>query len=191
MSESNEQLTEPAVEPVTLALVKSSSAIDHGDEDAVLDVKIGAARELCEEYTGRIFGPRTFRLTLYEWPADGWIRFPVEPVVSVESVNYVDADGAEQTVDPADYSLWLKHSPPVLALGSSFGYPYTHPDTPGAITVEYTAGGPSPKRLQHAILMLVERSYQNPDGGGDSSEGTKGIPDGVAAILDTLWTGAT
>lgn len=190
MEYTNTQLTEPASEPVTLALAKRHLAIDHADDDALLTLDIGAARELCEAATGRIFGARTFRLTIYQWPEDGWIRIPVEPLVSVQAVKYVDEDGVIQTVSASDYALWLDYSPPTISLKTAFTYPSTDPDTPGAITVEYTAGGAAPKMLQKAILLILEDWQENPDGNNESSDGTRGIPDAAAAILGNLWTGA-
>lgn len=61
-------LTQPASEPVTLALAKAHLRIDHTAEDDLITSWIKAAREAAEKYTGRRFITQSLRMRLNDWP---------------------------------------------------------------------------------------------------------------------------
>lgn len=185
------QLTEPATEPVTLARAKKHLAIDHEDDDDNISADITAARQYCETHTGLVFGERTFTLQLAYWPDDGKIRLPVEPVTSVEEVRYADENGDTVVVSEDDYRTWFDHSPPLVVPVSGFGYPTTELDNPAGIEIDFTAGaGTTDKRVEKAILLILEYWYANP--GGESALGhlSRGIPAGAIRLLDSIWNGA-
>lgn len=97
--------TPPSEEPVTVAELKLQARITHDDEDAALEGYISAARERCEELLERPIITRTVTLTLDDWPGDGDIELLPSPVQSITSIQYLDADGVTQTVDPSVYTL--------------------------------------------------------------------------------------
>lgn len=185
-------ITPPATEPVSLALAKAHLAIDHDDLDDWITSATKTARELTERYCGRRWATQTVRLTLADWPdclaesdplydAAGLIRIPIEPVSSVSSVKYLDADGDEQTVASGDLDQWLDHSPPLV--GPVEEWPDTG-DFLGAVRVEFVAGAATyPEGVKTAILQCLKvwepgREIDTP------------LPLGAKAILDSLWTGA-
>ena len=90
-------------EPVTLAEARLQCNVDVDDtsHDTELQRLIFAARELGEHETSMGFAPRTVEAALDAFPTDedDFIRLPLAPVVSITSVKYTDADGAEQTTD--------------------------------------------------------------------------------------------
>lgn len=197
-------LTEPAVEPVSRDLVKRHLAVDHDDDDAWIDAKIGAAREVTEKHCGRRWITQTVRLTLDDWPdcldaSDvlyddaGRIRIPIEPVQSIASVKYLDDDKTLTTVDAADTDTWLGHSPPLVGPDTdSTGWPAVG-DYMGAVRVEFTAGYGDgaedvPPMVAPAMLLTIGNWYENR--GDQNVLISKGLPPAAAAMLDKLWTGA-
>lgn len=187
---SNLQLTAPVLEPVLLSIVKKHLAIDHNDEDDAIGQEITAARKLCEKHTGRIFGSRSFRLSLPSWPCDGNFHFPVSPLVSITSMVYLDFQGTQQTVDPSNWRLWIDHNPPLLRLIAGFGYQSTDINAPAGVIVEYIAGDDAPAEMvAQAIRLTVQYWRNNP--GGEASLGhlSRGLPAAAIRLLDTLWDG--
>ena len=94
----------------------------------------------------------------------GVIQFPRAPLVSVQSVQYLDANGTLQTMPSSSY---------IVATGSpgrmqpTFGtiWPVTLPVI-SAVTIEFTAGyGPDATTViesdQQAVLMMVGHYYEN------------------------------
>ena len=188
----NKALTKPTSEPVSLSLVKTHIAVDHSDDDALIVRQIKAARSLCEEYTGRVFGSRNYRMRLSCWPDGGIIAFPVQPVTAITSITYIDADGDSQAVNASNWRANLDANPPYLRLVTGFTYPVTDPDEPAAITVLYTAGDAAddvPELVENAVLLIVQYWRNFP--GGEPSLGhlSLGMPAGAIALLDKLWDG--
>src|SRR5436190_20762469 len=88
-------ITAPVMEPVTLAELKTWCKTDIDDDDMTLNRLIVAAREYCENRTGRAFLTQTWDLVLddlfnYE------IRLPRPPCQSITSFNYIDMGGNVQ-----------------------------------------------------------------------------------------------
>lgn len=102
-----ERLSQPAVEPLSLADVKGHGHIDAGDEDGFYGRAIRAARQLIEgpNGAGLALVAAQWRLSLDAMPAE--IRIPMGPVLAIDTVAYRDAVGALQTLDPARYD-WRK-----------------------------------------------------------------------------------
>lgn len=184
------ELTAPASEPVTLALVKKHLAIDHAEDDDLITQDIIAARKLAEGYTAKIFGSRTFLFSTNHWPCDRDLALPVEPVTAVTAVNYEDIDGVIQTVAPSNYRLWLDASPPVIRFGTFFAYPPFHIDAPAGLTVEFTAGDDAPEpMLAKAIELTVEYWRKFPGGEDTLGHLSRGLPSGAINLLTNLWSG--
>ena len=171
------------VEPLTLAVVRAHLGIvpyeldssgdgDHPHDEMIMAM-LGAAREWAENFTGRSIALKTYELALDEFPDDE-IRLPNPPVVSIDSVIYVDADEQVQTVDPSDYVLdnsqfcegWLK---PAI----DFTWPATAA-VMNAVKVRYVAGYADPEpvssdpaadtlpyAIRAALLLMVGHLYAN------------------------------
>jgi uncharacterized phiE125 gp8 family phage protein len=156
-------VTPAALEPVSLGEAKDHCRVDGADFDAMIAGHLIAARQHCEQYTGRAFVSRTYDLTIdWGWPTDGCgprIELPRPPAVSVSSITYIDSAGASQVLSPGDY---------VLSKGSIYGsiVPGYFANWPAvrsqrdAITVRFVAGygsqmGDVPEPIRHAILMYT------------------------------------
>lgn len=184
------QVGEPASEPVTLALVKKRLAVDHSDDDDLILADIRAARRLAERNTGRVFGARAFRLSLPCPPKWGRVEFPVEPVVSVESVGYTDFEGVTGTVAADKYNVFLDGSPPLLQLVTGYTLPTLSADLPAPLVINFTAGDDTENdTVAAAIRLMVAYWYDNPDGRAVNSQGFRELPPGAAGLLNSLWTG--
>lgn len=97
-------ITAPAVEPVLLAAAKLHLRVDHTADDDLITALITAAREGAEHMTGRALITQTWERVLDAFPPGG-VDLGKPPVASITSITYIDAAGAEQVLDPADYTL--------------------------------------------------------------------------------------
>lgn len=105
--ESLQLLTPPTGEPLTLARVKNHLRVeqDFEDDDELISSLITAARQHTEAVTSCLFLIQTWRLTLDRFPPCHDIEIRKRPVQQIVSIKYIDQDGVEQTVDPADYQV--------------------------------------------------------------------------------------
>jgi uncharacterized phiE125 gp8 family phage protein len=181
-------VTPPVSEPVSLAVAKAHLRIDHDEENENIRGWIGAARELCEAYTGRVWGERTLRLTLPGFPY-GPIELPVMPVSEVTLLTYLDSAGDLTTVLEADYQTWLDHNPPLVSALPDEAWGQTETGRLNAVTVEFTAGaGEVPEMARAAILLTLGMWDENR--GDQNALIAKGLPPGAKRLLDLLDTGA-
>ena len=140
-----EVVTEPVYEPVARADAKQWLRIDADDtaHDAVVDMLIKAMREDAENITGRAFVSRQLRLTLGYWPWDTQygvkIVLPHPPLISVDSFQYIDTDGALQTLATDQYTVHDEYEPSFIIPAWQVTWP-TIRGVPNALQITYTAG---------------------------------------------------
>jgi uncharacterized phiE125 gp8 family phage protein len=166
-----ERLSQPAVEPLSLADVKGHGHIDASDEDGFYRRAIKAARQVIEgpNGAGLVLVASQWQLALDGMPAEIWI--PVGPVISVDSVTYRDEAGTLQTLPPVRYQ-WRKGT---FEARIKPAYGLTWPTVRGqydAVQVTFTAGFPGTERdppelaaieepLNIAMLMLIQHWNAN------------------------------
>lgn len=186
----------PAVEPVTTAEAKAHLRVDHSTEDSLIAGLVQAARELCEAYTGRRFVTQTVRVSYADFPRgeyawDSAVRFPVEPVQSVSSVQYYDGDGTLTTLGASAYQTWLDHSPPLIGPAPNGVWPSVQEDRQPAVLVTAVVGyglaAAVPQMVKAAVLLAVGDWYANR--GDGASPHRDGLPAGAKRLLDLLWPG--
>ena len=134
-------ITQPTVEPVTLAEVKEQLGITTTDteSDAVITRRITEARVWAEGYLSRTLMPTTLELRFDSFPCEIELRAP--PVASVSSVKYVDGNGTVQTVSPSDYEL--DNFPLLPYIRAAYGKSWPSPrGERNAVRVQYVAGYP-------------------------------------------------
>lgn len=146
--------------PVTVADAKLRLRIDSNTDDADIQMMIEAATQLASTYTRRSIATDTRRLTLDAFPLE--IELPFPPIVSVESISYINTLGAT-VVLPSDQYVLDNVSEPGWILPADG---VTWPDTKVAanvVEVNYTAGyGTScPAALKQFILLTVGDMYRN------------------------------
>jgi hypothetical protein len=145
-----ERVTEPDIEPVTLAEARLHLRCTDGvtAEDDLISSLIVAAREWVEGYTGRALIDQTWRLTIeqqpvlsgdsvagytqgpgyyngrFQWERVGEIMLRKAPVLALTSFVTVDSDGVETAVAADTYELREADSrwPRLVALsGATWG----------------------------------------------------------------------
>lgn len=154
-------VTDVVEEPVSLDEQKAHLRLDIDDDDAYISGCVTAARAWVEGQTKRAFMPQTWDYVIdYHMPAR--IDLPMNPVVSVTSVSYVDTAGASQTLASSQYTVAArKHGSFIVP-----AYNVTWPDVrhvPAAVTVRFVAGVASevPQELHRAIMILAGAYYEN------------------------------
>lgn len=176
--------TPPAIEPVTVAMAKLHTRIDHDADDTLVEVYIAAARAWAENYLARVLITQDLLWTVSQepppggWPLIGvpvtllvpplwfspdllWRRpftLPRQPVQSVQSVTLGRPGAADQVLDPARYGLSLPNGQ--LQLFGAAGF------TPqGSLSVAFRAGygdtaDAVPKPIVQAILLMTAFLYE-------------------------------
>lgn len=150
-------ITAAAELPVSLDDAKSHLRIDGAEQDAAVTALIDRATSFAQKQTGRAFVTQSWRLILDCFPS-GAIKLPLPPLASVESITYIDADGAEQTLDTADYLV----NPYGLIGEVSPAYDKSWPVTrsqPMAVKVNFTCGfgnaASVPSDIKAALLLMI------------------------------------
>ena len=148
-------------QPIDLASAKLHLRVDHADEDELITALIAAAVDMASQHTGRSIAKSTWLLCLDAFPFAA-MRLLWPPVLSVESVKYLDADGAEQTLPTASYIVDAHKEPARLVAASGQVWPASLP-TPNAVTVRYAAGygAECPEPVRQWILLQVGHWYKN------------------------------
>jgi uncharacterized phiE125 gp8 family phage protein len=159
-------VTEPAAEPVTASEIKASARIDGAEFDGQIALLIAAFRQQAEHSLGRRLITQTVDLVIDEFPSDSDIDLLLPCVQSVESVKYYDADGVQQTIDPAAYSLDSDSTPCWLLVIDDWP---TTKDAANAVHVRYTVGygdAPTdvPTNIRLWIIAHVCQALDNPSG---------------------------
>lgn len=188
---SDDLMTGPVVEPVTVDEVKLSLRFPLTSEDPLIAMDIAAGRLHVEQETGRQLLEATWVRSLEGFPADGLIELPRPPLLAVESVTYADGD-VDVVVDPAAYVV---HAPRDAYARRGWLRPVAGGTWPtvtratGAVRVQYRAGyGPAatdvPDLLRVALLYVIGSFHQFRSEVQQEQHGAiVKIPLGAASIL--------
>ena len=164
--------TPPTTLAVDLATTKLFAEIERSDDDTLITSLIQAATSTIEQMTGRALINRACTLTLDNayslrwWQGYGsipFIRLYKPPIVSVDSIAYIDPTGTPQTLSSSAYQSTPDGR---LAVVRNTNFPNLVYGTFGAVTIGYTAGyGPTsatvPAGLATAIMFLVRSWYDH------------------------------
>ena len=171
----NPKRTTTPTEPVTLAEAKLHLRVDGTDEDALIGGLISAAREACEDRIEGTVPVTSWKLTLDTF-TDA-IKLPRGPVASVASVKYLDANGVEQTLSPADYLVDTVSTPGYIVPAYGKEWPTTR-DQINAVTVDYTAGNATPTHALKAwMLLAIGEMYANREASSERPAVAHGFAD--------------
>ena len=156
-------LQAPAEPVVTLDEARLHLRVDSYDESDLITALVEAATAQAEAYCRRRFVTQQWRLTLGAFPS-GAIVLPWPPLVSVESVAYLDQNGVLQVVAPADYAVRTAVTPGevVPAYGKTWPTARAEPD---AVRIDFTCGygaaAAVPHAVRRAVLLVVGTLYAN------------------------------
>lgn len=152
--------------PLTRATVKNHLKIADSftADDDLIDQIILAATYWCEDWQGRTYVNRSRTHYLDRFPAT--IKLPYPPLVSVESIKYVDTDGTQQTLSSADYRVDTGHEPGRITPAYGLIWPAIRPVT-SSITIAYTAGygaaADVPDQVKAAVKLMCGFLYRHRD----------------------------
>jgi len=156
--------------PVTLAEVKSHLRLNVNDptHDENLTLLTEAAAERLEQDLDRQLITATYLQTQFKWNEPDTsveVRLRSRAVLSVSSVKYVDSDGADQTLDTADYVFDSARGSLFPVSGGQ--WPGVQHENPNAISIAFTAGygsdaGCMPRLFKAAILLGVGKWFFDP-----------------------------
>lgn len=190
--------------PVTVERAKRRLRIDSDDFDEDLSGLILGAAAAVESHANITVRRSSWEYRLESWPAGfgfarfdgatirgatGYVRFdgqarpgwptiqiPASPVRDVTAIKYLDADDAEQTIDPANYSWQRTAEGADVTFSRNFTFPIISL-LPQPVRVSFEAGyddnpeasgsGDDPELLlppqvEMAILFLVGHWYEHP-----------------------------
>lgn len=169
-----EEVAPPAGEPVSLEQAKAHLNVRTADDDALISALIVAAREWAENETGYAIAARQLRLLLDAFPSSGEdaIALPRSRLISIDSVEYVDRNGATQTWGAANYTADTASVEGRLLRAFGAAWPEARSQRQ-AVTITYTAGWPDdgasppdyganvPQAIRQAMLLMIGHWYEN------------------------------
>lgn len=163
-------VTAPMQEPLSLDEAKLQVRRTDTREDAFLqDLLIPAVRDRAELYTQRQLLTATWRLTLDDWPREGWIDVPRAPLQSVTSITYVDVAGVTQTLATSVYVVDAPAGPRAPRGRIALAYGQVWPSLRSqlnAVTVTFVSGygadkSSVPALLRNAMLRDLASLYEH------------------------------
>ena len=164
--------TAPTFEPISYDAAAENLRVDSESDMELISGLIPVAREMIDAVTGRASVTTVYTLAGATWAGlagndslnrAGNISIPLyrTPLVSVDSVKYIDSNNTEQTMPEADYFAVDLLEPGRLVITGDLPDLYDRPD---AIRIEFTAGrataGEVSAMHKHAIKMLVHHLYE-------------------------------
>lgn len=176
------QTAAPSIEPITNLEAKNFLRLDSDltQDDALIDTLIAAARLYAESYCNRSLISQSWQLLLDSFPSpqtfgvpwgQPWsipanaIQLERGPLISVQSVKYLDMGGTLQTMPAGQYTV--DASSPMPRIVPVFGavWPVPLPQI-GAVQVNYTAGYGTaaanvPAGIRQWLLLRVSTLYRN------------------------------
>lgn len=125
---------------ITVAQAKTHLRITNSDEDTYIEALTLVSTEWCEEFQRRVYVQRQVVDKFDKFPST--IRPRRSPLISVDSVKYVDTNGVTQTLDAAEYDVGTYQEP-------------------GRITPAYTKSWPSIRAVINAVILTYQAGYAN------------------------------
>lgn len=191
--------TPAPVVPLT-ELISHMRLIANDAQSPELQAKARYAVEYIEEHTGHVGNPTSYLMTLARWPlvggelagpqviASGPIQVPRSPLISVESISYVDTNGTRQTLASNQYQIRRTTEPAIIAPSRMNFWPLSDPWTIDSIQIAFTAGygNPSlvPERYKEAVKFLTAYRFFN----RESDEGND-LPASLKILISSLDIG--
>jgi len=168
--------------PISLAEAKHHLRVDGSDDDTYIANLILTATDRAESFQRRTYMQRQRTYVLDSFPPI--IRPPYPPLVSVDSIKYIDTNGVEQTLDSAEYDVDITTEPGRIKPAYEKSWPSIR-TVMNAVTITYTAGYASkdavPFDIKAAILLIIGHLYENRE--DVSEDSLMKIPEGAESLL--------
>lgn len=156
--------SQPATEPITLVEAKAHLRVDFADEDDYIDTIIATGRSACETYCNRVFITQTWRQNIDYFTNP--IKMQVNPIISLGSLKYYDADETQQTITDTSANMQKDFNSDVGLIyeGLTTSFPSIG-DTVNPIEIITVCGygdaSDVPVKIKHAIKLMVSHLYEN------------------------------
>ncbi len=160
----------PSVEPLTLSEAKLHLKVLTTNEDTLITNMIKAAREEVENYCNISLVEQTIAESFpcfpvaenYNTLSSLWLS--VSPLISIDSISYIDTDGASQGLATTVYDLDDKQQPGKVTLKYNQTWPSTA-KIENAVTVTYKAGygntaADVPNAIKQAMLLIITNWFE-------------------------------
>lgn len=175
----------PVNEPITVDEAKTHLRVDGSDEDALITSLIMTSRLHVEAALGLALITQSWTLLQDEWPRDGRVEIPLQPLQAVTEIRTRAHDDTLTVIDAATYVVDIAGKPPRVVPNGA-GWPAPGKPVNG-IEVDFTAGyglnaADVPSPIRQALLMLVAHWYEHRDPIEIGSPGVA-IPPGVSRLL--------
>ena len=188
-------LTQPAVEPVTLAEAKQHLRVDTTTDDAYIHSLVHSAREWCEAYCDETFIHTQYRMTLDSFPVE--IELPRPPMATAGTttavvVTYTLENQSTAVLATNQYRVDRDAVPGAIRTLYNGSWP-SHLLDYNAVTVTWWAGHAAtatgvPQRFRSAVLWLVGYWYERRMAA--EAVNLSEIPFGVKSLLDSAKWGS-
>lgn len=149
-------VTPAASYPVTLTEAKANCRVIGTDEDTFLNGLIASATAYVEAYTGCSIEAQTWDYTIDAFADE--IDLPRGPLISVDSITYLDPANASQTLATG----WLEDLPGERVLRDPDASWPAISTRKNAVTIQFTSGYDTvPASIKQAILLLIGDWFRN------------------------------
>ncbi|HBM91310.1 MAG TPA: hypothetical protein DD400_05500 [Rhodospirillaceae bacterium] len=184
----NVLLTAPAVEPVSLAEMKSFARVGTTADDDLMTSLIKASRQWCEKFTGRAFISQTWRLWVSFPPKKREIILPRAPLVSLTQILFYNAQDQSSEWDEDNIFVDAASILGRIVLKDSAVWPQFQRSA-NSMMIDYVAGygdleSDVPQALKIAIMQLALHWYENREA-VLSNESAYRVPLTVEALLQS------
>jgi len=165
------RILDAITEPVTLADVKTVLLLETAEDDGLITKFITTARHEVENYAYMSLLTQTWEFTIDVAEITSPFTLPRPPLQSIESIIYVDTDGAEHTFDEINY--WLDKSNECVRLKEDCVW---ETDDVVYYVVQYITGyedaADIPQTWKDSIVLTAARLYER----RDDTRMPKGLP---------------
>jgi uncharacterized phiE125 gp8 family phage protein len=148
---------------LTLDEAKDFLHVTSDDEDDLIQSLVDQATAYFQDAANIQLCEAGYEFRLDAFPS-GEIKIPRGPLVSVESITYIDSDGNEQTLDAAEYDVDIYDPTGRVCPAYNETWPTTRA-VMNAVCISYTAGfGDSadvPETAKGALRLLIGHWYRN------------------------------
>ena len=160
-------VTAPVKTPVTLAEAKAHLRVDITDDDTLINGLINAATDYLDGYSGilkKALITQTWSITAPCFKSNK-IYLNLDPVSSVTSIQYYDADNVQQTINAANYALYKDAGGSYIKPTSGNNWPAVY-NRDDAVVITFAAGygadeSAVPNNIRQAIFLLIAHWYEN------------------------------
>lgn len=173
----------PTEELFDLVELKKHLIVDHNEDNEFILSLVNAAISYLDGWSGilgRALLEQTWRQDFSRFVC---LRLALGPVQSITSIEYVDEDGVERTLDSSVYVMRTDAKGSYIDLAHGQQWPQVRSQS-DAVRVEYVCGNKAtdvPAALKHAVLLLAAHWYANREAA--SSQSLTDLPLGVDALI--------